>query len=83
MRPPTANRKPPWTDEECRTLIRNRNLTVEQLGELLPGRTPGAIEAALGGIDQYLHGRDIAALVSKRFLAILEQECRRQPAGAR
>jgi hypothetical protein len=67
-----------WTDEECRTLARNRNLSVEQLSRLLPNRSIGAIEAALGGIDQYLQGRDVSGLLSGPCVAILEEELRRE-----
>ena len=68
--------QPPWTEDECRTLIRNRQLPVDQLLQLIPTRKRGGIEAALGGIDQYIRGRDIHGLLSKRFLRILKGKFR-------
>jgi len=55
-------------------LVSNRHLSAEQLAALIPTRSIGAIQAALGGIDQYLHGRDVAALLSQRCIAILAEE---------
>jgi hypothetical protein len=72
--PDTEHTMPPWTDGECRILIVNRDLSLSQLRRLLPRRSVGAIRAALGGIDQYLRGRDVAGLLSARCLAILEQD---------
>ncbi len=66
--------EPRWTEHECRTLIRNRRLPADQLAQLIPTCTDGAIGAALGGIDQHVHGRDVSGLLSKLFIRILEQE---------
>jgi hypothetical protein len=68
---------PPWTDDELRTLIRNRHLTAQQLSALIPNRSIGAIEAALGGIDQYINGGDVSGLLSQRGIALLEEELQR------
>lgn len=65
---------PPWTDEELRTLDRNRHLTPQQLTALIPTRSLGAIGWALGGIERHLHGRDVAAMLSWRGIQILEAE---------
>lgn len=66
-----------WTDEEILILVRNRHLSPQQIQRLLPSRSIGAIEATLGGIDQYLNGRDVSGLLSQRGLAILEEELAR------
>ena len=67
---------PRWTDEEFLIVLRNRHLPPSQISALLPppGRSIGAIAATLGGIDQYLNGRDVAGLLSSRGVAILEEE---------
>jgi hypothetical protein len=68
---------PPWTDEELRTLVRNRHLTAQQLAALIPTRSVGAIGWALGGIERHLQGRDVEAMLSQRGIEILEEEIHR------
>ena len=62
-----------WTLEEFEVVHSHPELSAQELSELLPGRTVGAIEATRGGIDQFLNGRPVAGLLTQRAVRRLEE----------
>ena len=57
-------RSPDWSVEEFEILIKNNHLSHKQLAQLLPRRTPGAVESVRQGIHLY-HSSDNGSMLSE------------------
>ncbi|MGE3755818.1 MAG: hypothetical protein AB7I45_16855 [Planctomycetota bacterium] len=72
-------RAPDWTTEEFATLLAHNDLGPDDFAELLPRRSPGAIDAVRSGVHAHHTGGDESLLsgVMRRYLAehAAELEC--------
>ncbi|MCL4487327.1 MAG: hypothetical protein M1570_04260 [Chloroflexi bacterium] len=66
------NRAPDWTIAKFEIFLAHNDLTGEQLAELLPRRTAGAIEAVRNGIHLF-HTRGDGSMLSEIMRQRIEQ----------
>ena len=72
LRRPRSGRAPAWSQEEFEVLLRNNNLPKTGFAELLPQRSPDAIEVVRQGIHSYHRGMNISML-SRMMLRTLDE----------
>lgn len=65
-------RAPAWTEEEIETLLRNPDLSDEEMLGLLPRRSIGAIGVARAGLHAYHRGQS-TTMLTKLMKARLEK----------
>lgn len=66
-------RAPDWRIEEFEIVLENSHLSSEELAQLLPQRTRGAVEIIRQGIHSFHLGRNVSML-SKMMLRRLEEK---------
>jgi hypothetical protein len=67
-----APRAPNWTEEELLVLLEHPTASDEQLAQMLPGRTVGALGTVRSFLHSYHRGGNVSGL-SQMMLRVLER----------